>query len=61
MNDDPPRSEAERTALTVFHDLQLAHARKNNQNPSPTFFPPNRPSSPAHRPVLVDADTITGA
>lgn len=30
-------SDAERTALNVFHDLELAHTRQYDEDPSPTM------------------------
>jgi hypothetical protein len=35
-------SDAERTALNVFHDPELAHTREHDENPSPTMQIANR-------------------
>lgn len=34
--DAEPRSDALRTALNVFRDLELAHTRQTDEDPSPT-------------------------
>jgi hypothetical protein len=36
MSSSEPQSEAERTALKVFHDLQLAHVRRQEGADEPS-------------------------
>ncbi len=61
MSHDEPRSVAERTALNVFHDLELAHARQTDDDPSPTTQSADRTPARGRRHAVPTDDVAATA
>lgn len=54
MTSSEPQSDTERTALNVFHDLQLAHVRRErNSDPSSPAMASGQTSTDADRRTAV--------
>jgi hypothetical protein len=54
-------SDAERTALNVFHDLELAHTRQTDEDPSPTTQSTDRTPVEAQRHAVPAGDGVAPA
>jgi len=54
-------SDAERTALNVFHDLELAHTRQTDEDPNPTTQPADRTPSDGRRHAVPAGEEVATA
>lgn len=61
MSQDVPLSDVERTALNVFHDLELAHTRQTDEPPTPTATQTDRTPVEAQRPTVPTGTLMASA